>query len=36
MCLLFTGLRVAPGAEKTVAGKDVVLVGGAALWFCNR
>lgn len=27
---------MAPGAEKTVAGKDVVLVGGPALWFCNR
>lgn len=28
-CLLLAGLRVAPGAEKTVAGKQVVLVGGA-------
>lgn len=35
-CLVLPGLRVAPGAEKTVAGKQVVLVGRLALRFCNR
>lgn len=35
-CLVLPGLRVAPGAERTVAGKQVVLVGRLALRFCNR
>ncbi len=35
-CLLFTVLRVAPGPEKTGAGKHFVLVGRLLLWFCNR